>query len=180
MTRRTPALATAALIWVATTAPGQTAAPPEADRAKVIESAREIIDNARFCNFITLDRDRGHAQARIVAPSAPDADMVIWFATNSLTRKVGQIRADPRVTLTYFDSSDPSYVTILGTAEIVEDAAEKAKRWKDEWAAFYPNGPTGDDFTLVRVTPTRLEIVSESRGYSSDPKTWLPAAIEFP
>ena len=136
--------------------------------------------NARFCNLITLDRERGHAQARIVAPTAPDADMNIWIATNTLTRKVAQIRADPRVTLTYFDSSEPSYVTILGTAELVEDAAEKSKRWKEEWLEFYPDGPTGDGFTLIHVEPKRLEIVSESRGFSSDPKTWLPAAIEFP
>jgi len=33
---------------------------------------------------------------------------------------------------------------------------------------------------LIRFTPSRLEIVSESRGMIGDPKTWLPLSIEFP
>ncbi len=178
MAGRAAALATATVFWISTTALGQTGVPGGNDRAKVIASAREIMEKARFCTLITVDGE-GRPQARIVGPTAPDAEMNVWIATNVRTRKVGQIRADPRVTLLYFDASDPSYVTILGTAEIVEDATEKATRWQDEWAAFYPGGPGGETFSLIRVTPTRLEIVSESRGFSSHPKTWLPAGIEF-
>ena len=164
---------------LAASAFGQSAPPRQDDREYVLASAREIITNAGFCTLITVDSD-GNAQARIVGPTPPDADMTVWIATNSYTRKVGQIRADPRITLSYFDSLDPSYVTMLGNAEIVEDPAEKQRIWRDEWVDYYPSGPTGDDFTLIRFSPRRLEIVSESRGFSSDPKTWRPAAIEFP
>ena len=44
----------------------------------------------------------------------------------------------------------------------------------------YPNGARGSDVILIRVAPTRLEVVSESRGMVGDPKTWLPLAIDFP
>lgn len=33
--------------------------------------------------------------------------------------------------------------------------------------------------TDIRITPARLEIVSESRGMIGDTKTWLPLAIDF-
>ena len=178
MTLRTAVLATATVSLIATTVAAETASPGEEERAKIINSAREIMQQARFCTLITVDGE-GHPRARMMDPLRPGEGLNVWLATNPLTRKVGQINADPHVTLLYFDATDPSYVTILGTAEIVEDAAEKAKHWKDDWAAFYSDEHRGDDFVLIRVTPRRLEIVSESRGFSSDPETWLPAAIEF-
>lgn len=35
----------------------------------------------------------------------------------------------------------------------------------------------GDDYTLVRVTPFRLEIVDSA--FPTDPKTWRPVSIDL-
>lgn len=148
-------------------------------RAAVIAAATDIIQKARYCTFITIGED-GQPQARMVDPIAPDGHFTIWFATNPLTRKVEQVRRNPKVTLSCFDSSSSSYVTVLGRGHLVTEAAEKQRHWKSDWAAIYPNGVKGDDFMLIRITPVRLEIVSENRGMVGDPKTWLPPAIEFP
>ena len=160
----------------------QAIAAPQAaplTRAAVITAATDIIQKARYCTFITIGED-GQPQARIVDPLAPDAGMTMWFATNPLTRKVSQIRRNPRVTLSCFDAPSSSYVTLLGRADLVTDAAEKQRHWKADWTAIYPKGPGNPDVMLIRITPARLEIVSESRGLVGDPKTWLPLAIDFP
>jgi general stress protein 26 len=39
--------------------------------------------------------------------------------------------------LLYFNAAAAEYVTVLGTATLVTDSAEKARHWKEEWAAFY-------------------------------------------
>lgn len=36
------------------------------------------------------------------------------------------------------------------------------------------------DPVLIRLTPSRMEVVSEARGLAPDPKTWLPLAVTFP
>jgi general stress protein 26 len=156
----------------------QTAAKPPS-RTEVIAAARDVMQKAVHCTFVTIGAD-GHPQARIVEPTLPDANFTIWIGTNPLTRKVNQIRRDPRVTLVYFHAASVSYVTVLGHAEFVADTGEKERRWKTSWAPFCPNGFRGSDFMLVRVTPKRLEISSNSRKMTSDPKTWLPVVIEFP
>ena len=155
-------------------------APQRTDpaRQEIIAAARDIVSNARFCTFVTLGED-GHPQARIVDPLAPDADFSIWFATNPLTRKVQEVRRDARVTLSCFDTTTASYVTVLGRAALVSDANEKTAHWKDDWNRIYPNGARGNDVVLIRISPRRLEIVSESRGIHSDPKTWTPTVVEF-
>jgi general stress protein 26 len=151
-------------------------APP---RATVIAAATDIIQRAHYCTFITIGED-GHPQARIVDPLAPDADFAMWFATNPLTRKVEEVRRNPKVTLSCFDPASSSYVTLLGRGSVVSDPAEKQRHWKSDWSAFYPNGAKGSDVALIRILPERLEIVSESRGMIGDPKTWRPLAIDFP
>ncbi len=109
-----------------------------------------------------------------------DTNFITWIATNPITRKVNEIRRNPRVTLLYFDTASSSYVTLVGRAAIVADAAEKATHWKEEWAPFYDTRDGKRDFTLIRLTPTRLEIVSPGRGLAGDPKTWRPLTLSFP
>ena len=77
----------------------------------------------------------------MVDPIVPGADFTIWFATNPLTRKVDQVRRNPRVTLSCFDATTSSYVTVLGRGSLVTDATEKRRHWKTDWAAIYPNAP---------------------------------------
>jgi general stress protein 26 len=142
-------------------------------------AARDVMQKAVYCTFITIGED-GQPQARIVDPTFPDPDLTTWIGTNSLTRKVNHIRRDARVTMLYFHAASASYVTVIGRAALVTDAGEKERRWKTSWAPFYPNGSRDSSFTLIRVTPTRLEISSPSRQMPSDPKTWLPVAFDFP
>jgi len=157
----------------------QTAPAREPSRTEIVAAAIDVMQKAVYCTFITIGED-GQPQARIVDPTVPDSNLIAWIGTNSLTRKVNQIRRDPRVTLLYFHAASASYATVIGRAALVTDAGEKERRWKTSWAPFYPSGFRDSSFTLIRVTPTRLEISSPSRKMPSDQKTWLPVVIDFP
>src|SRR5258705_11160656 len=69
---------------------------------ELIAEAREIMTTTRYCALITIDKS-GRAQARTMDAFAPDEKMTVWFGTNPLSRKVFEIRRQPRVTLYYFD-----------------------------------------------------------------------------
>lgn len=167
------------LVFVWTPALRAQATPSQPARADVLAAGRDIIQKAGYCSLTTIGED-GHPQARIVDPQGPDESFNVWIGTNPLTRKAGQIRRDPRVAMLCFETATSSYVTLLARAEIVTDATEKARRWKAAWAPFYSAGASGSDFMLIRLNPTRLEIVSVARGFAPDTKTWLPVAITFP
>ena len=148
------------------------------DRAHVLEAARDVMEKARYCTLITLHA--GQPQARIVDPFEPDETMTIWMATHRLTRKVGEIRRNPRVTLHYFDTTRMAQVTLVGRAKIVDDPDEKKKRWKADWKPFYQDENRGSDYLLIRFTPQRLEIFSEPHELRNDPVNWRPVTITFP
>jgi len=175
------ALILAACFVVATAPPStahtQTSRTQPTDRERIITVAREIMAAARYCALITVD-STGRAHARTLDPFAPDEEMVVWLATNPRSRKVAEIRRNPRVTLYYFDREGQGYVTVHGSARLVNDRQEKTKRWKTEWQAFYPDREK--DYLLIAVTPERMEVVSETKGILGDSKTWRPLSISFP
>src|SRR5262245_10730103 len=87
--------------------------PKSLSRDELIAAAREIMNTTRYCALITIDAS-GRAQARTMDAFAPDEQMIVWFGTNPLSRKVNEIRRHPRVTLYYFDRENQAYVTIHG------------------------------------------------------------------
>jgi len=158
--------------------PALSAAQEQPSRSQILAAGWDVMQKAGFCSFVTIGND-GHPQARVVDPLGPVEDSTVWVATNPLTRKVDQVRRDPRVTLLCFEAATSSYVTILAKAAVVADVAEKARRWKASWTPFYPGGAKSDA-VLIRLTPSRMEVVSEARGITPDPRTWLPLAVTFP
>jgi general stress protein 26 len=174
---------TAAVFLVAVALPTATIAqvvqPTSPPRAEIIAAAKDVMQTARYSTLVTIGED-GQPQARIVDPFVPDSDFTIWIGTNSLTRKVTEIRRDPRVTLLYFNAAAAEYVTVLGTAALIADSSEKARHWKPEWAAYYKDGPRSDGYLLIRVRPSRLEVVSPRHGLVNDPKTWRPVLLDLP
>ena len=143
---------------------------------KLKKAAREIMTSAGTCALITIDQE-GRPRVRVMDPFVPESDFTVWFGTNPNSRKVDQIKKDPKVTLYYLDSDGSGYVMIHGTAQIVIDQEEKEKRWKVEWEAFYPNKT--EDYLLIKVSPEWLEVISYTRGIAGDPTTWEPPTVLF-
>lgn len=158
-------------------APGDTS---DATRdAKTLASARELIQQARYCALITVD-DASQPQARTVDPLPGDDSLDVWVLTNLSSRKVAQLRHNPRATLYYFVPTSPGYVTLLGDATVIESAADKASAWRPAWGEARRKQIAREDFVLIHFRPRRLEIVSYAHGLTNDPKTMLPVILDLP
>ena len=168
-------LATASLFLLFFTLPAF-AQKPGHSRDALIAAAREIMTTTRYCALIT--NGSTGVQARAMDPFPPEADLTVWFGTNSRSRKVREIRRNPRVTLYYFNRENQEYVVLTGVARVVNDPQEKVKRWKDEWKSFYPNRAT--DYLLIQFKPDTFEVVSEKKQIFGDPVTWKPPRVTIP
>jgi general stress protein 26 len=149
---------------------------PIAERDTIITAARELIAEARYCALITLDAS-GHPHARAMEPFPPEDDMTIWFGTTRHSRKIQEIRNDARVTLYYADCLGNGYLTIKGSAQIIDDPEEKTKRWNENWETFYPEREK--DYILIKVTPKQLDLLSMKDGITGDEKTWRIPSVDF-
>lgn len=111
-----------------------------------------------------------------MSPFSPEKDMKIWFGTTANSRKVEQIKSNPNVVVYYYDTKGLSYVTINGTARIVNDKDKKEKYWVQNWKQFYPDKDKG--YILIEVTPQRLEVCSFKYKLFWN-AAGLPYSIEF-
>jgi general stress protein 26 len=110
-------------------------------------------------------------------PFPPEPDLTVWFGTNPKTRKVRAIRRDARATLAYASANGDGYLTLVGNARIVDDPAEKSKRWKPGWKDFYEDNAAGSDYVLIECTPARIEIISVTYNLGMDPRAFEPAVL---
>lgn len=163
-------------IAMAVSATAARPASAQLSRSELIEAARAVMAAAPYAALATVDAE-GRPDVRAMDPIAPDEDMVVWMATNPLSRKVTQLRESPTVALHYLDPNGPGYVTLHGTAKLVDDAEAKQRRWKETWTPFYAD--RGDSVLLIEVTPLWLEVVSVPHGAMGDPTSWAADVVEF-
>ncbi len=164
------------LLFISFNSFSQEAVHKDFSEKDLLNAARDIMESAGTCALITLDAS-GLPSVRVMDPFLPESDFTVWFGTNPKSRKVNQIKNNPKVTLYYLDKNSSGYAVIQGTAVLINDQSEKDKRWKTEWDAFYPNKSEG--YQLIKVSPQRLEVISYTHGIIGDPATWEVPVVHF-
>jgi general stress protein 26 len=149
---------------------------PKLDRAQLVAAAREIMQAQTYCALITID-ETGRPQARTMNPFPPEEDMTVWFATNTRSRKVQEMRKDPQVVLYYADHSKATgYVALSGRAVLVDDMKEILKRKRAYWDSAFPGLK---NLVLIKVMPERLDVLNYGKGALGDEVTWRTPSIEL-
>lgn len=84
----------------------------------------------------------------------------LWIFTLRSSRKARNLAANPRMSLMWRPGSE---VYLTAGAELVDDAADKARLWARPDLPFDPAGffgtPDNPAFVLVRVTPRRAVVM---------------------
>jgi len=114
------------------------------DRDKLVELMRDM----HVAMFTTTAGD-GTLEAVPMARQEVETSAELWFITARDTRHVANIEARPRVGLTF--SSRDAWVSIHGTAEVVDDQAKLEELWNSFAEAWLPGGPEDGNATLIRV-----------------------------
>ena len=156
----------------------------EAQKQKSVESAQDLVDLAvsvtsRAGEFAILSNvnEEGGVSSRMIQPFPVEIDSVtsdpcIFFNTNLFSRKVKQIRANPKCTITYVNPKEMAYVTWQGEVVQVQDKMAAKKHWRDWLLVFYPEGPDGHRFSTWTMRPDKIQVVSVTEGVVSGREDW--------
>jgi general stress protein 26 len=147
----------------------------EITQDSLLRIARTIIDSASCNILITVDVN-GKPHARQMSPFPIEDNWVIWLGTSPISRKAKQIQNNPNVIVYYYRPKGFSYVSIAGTARLVNDSDLKAKYWINGWERYFPDREK--DYILIEVTPENLEIVSYKHNLFWDSK-WAPRSVDL-
>jgi general stress protein 26 len=126
----------------------------------------DLIKDIRFAMFTTR-HSNGHMHSRPMTTqnSSLDEDASLWFFMSRKGEPAADVMLDPTVNVVYADPGDDSYVSVSGTARVVEDLGKKQQLWSKMAEAWFPGGPTDPDLALVevRITHANYWDVEESK-----------------
>ncbi|MBK7131650.1 MAG: pyridoxamine 5'-phosphate oxidase family protein [Bacteroidales bacterium] len=146
------------------------------NRDTLMFAAKEIIKGTNYCGLATVDAS-GQPQMRTMNPFPVNDEFITWFATSRSSRKVKEIKNNPKVCVYYADhSTAKGYVSITGTAEVIDDRDLLVKMKRDYWNGI-PKWET--NFVLIKIVPKTMEVVNYKRGLSSDPNTFSAPKMVF-
>jgi general stress protein 26 len=133
----------------------------------VLKAVYETIESVELC-FLITNNEVGHISSRLMQCFKPEPDFTIWFGTRQNSRKVNEIRANPRAVVSFHNTKENAYVTLTGNAEVVEDIELRQHYWRPAWEQFFPAAPE-EGYLLIRFTPVEIEILNFERNIAPQP-----------
>ena len=125
--------------------------PAEA-RKKVFELIKDV-----QVSMMGTYAPEGFMHARPMVARVLEADGDLWFFTSRSSHVVDEVRADPRVLLTYAEPKDQHYVSVSGTGTVVDDKAKAKELWSEPMRTWFPKGVDDPDLILIKVDAERAQ-----------------------
>ncbi len=136
-----------------------------------IQQLAELIRDVDIAMFTTTGVD-GRLYSRPLGTQQVAFDGDLWFATSADSPKVAEISLNPQVNVAYASPSKNTYVSVAGTARVVDDRAKVEELWSPAMKLFFPGGKDDPNLRLIHVR-------AESAEYWDGPGTLLGKALSF-
>ncbi|SOC58395.1 pyridoxamine 5'-phosphate oxidase family protein [Ornithinimicrobium cerasi] len=119
-----------------------------ADVAKV----HELISGMDIAMLTTVDADspEGRLTSRPLSTQLAEEDGDVLFLVRASSAVAADVRADPRVNVAY--SSMKAWVSLAGTATLVEDRALVKQLWSKGADMFMDGGPENPDNVVLKIS----------------------------
>lgn len=136
------------------------------------EATRKVADliKGNRTAMLTTVEDDGTIISRPMAIQDVAFDGDLWFFIERDARAVQQITARPHVNVTI--SSPSTWVSLAGSASVVDDRARKAELWNPVVEAWFPDGKDDADIVLLKVE-------GESAEYWDSPGGRVASLLSF-
>lgn len=116
----------------------------------------ELIKDIRFAMFTTVDAE-GVLRSRPMTTQQMEFDGDLWFFTRVDTAKVEDVRQYKQVNVSYAAPDDQRYVSVMGSAEVIDDRVKMEEFWNPAYKVFFPDGLGDTRLRLIRVEVREAE-----------------------
>jgi general stress protein 26 len=111
---------------------------------KKIDDLYHLIEGISVCMMTTRCENTGKLVSRAMSPRKPDSKTPadLWFFANNTTHKFEELKADPNVNLGFYKPGTSEWVSVSGTAKIVNDRQKIEELYDVDIRAWF--GDLGD------------------------------------
>jgi len=143
---------------------------------QLLDAVRRLIKSTEFCFFVTQG-ESGHPNARLMQPYEPDKDLTMYFGASPRSRKVRDVLQHPNISLAFYNQQETAYLTMLGSATVVDDPQLLSKYWRSNWNDLFPGGPGSGEYVLIKFVPVKIEMMNFSQQAMPQPYSLHPTAL---
>jgi general stress protein 26 len=140
-------------------------------RRENIEKLRELIKDIDIAMLTTVDED-GTLRSRPMGTQDAEFDGDLWFITSVDGGKVEEIRQERQVNVSYADTRGHRYVSVSGTATVIDDRAKVEEFWQPIYKAYFPEGKDDPKLRVMKISVLKAE-------YWDSPGGIIPTIIGF-
>lgn len=114
-----------------------------------------ILDKQSIVYIGSVDEDGFPNTKAMLAPRKREGIKVFYFHTNTHSMRVSQYKQNPKANLYFCDKRFFRGVMLIGTMEVLEDAASKEMLWQEGDTMYYSLGVTDPDYCVLKFTATK-------------------------
>lgn len=133
------------------------------------------IKDIRVAMLTSVGED-GRLYSRPMYTQEVEREDGLWFFTARSSAKSEQVTRHDEVNVSYVDPQRNVYVSVAGSAEIVDDPDKERELWNPMNKVFF-EGPDDPDLVLLHVDPERAEYWDAPSGTMRQLFTMARAAI---
>jgi len=121
---------------------------------KSTEQLWDMIKGIKFAMFTTRHPE-GYLHSRPMTTQNTDLDDgSFWFFMSRKGGPVTELAQEPTVNLSFSDPGEDTFVSVSGTAHVVNDITKARALWTSAAQAWFPGGADDPDLALVEVKAT--------------------------
>ncbi len=130
------------------------------------ETLWDLIKDIKF-GMLTTRHGNGHLHSRPLTTQnkSIDHDDTLWFFVSRSGQPAADVTKESQVNIAYAHPGSDSYVSVSGTAAIVENQEKKEELWTKMVQAWFPGGINDPDLALlcVRISHAHYWDVRENK-----------------
>lgn len=118
---------------------------------EAIEKALALVNRSTIAMFGTSSVE-GYPNIRAMIKMENEGLRRIWFSTNTSSKKVAQLKKNPKSCVYFVDFDEWMGVILIGTINIVQDPESKQRLWREGFEKYYPSGVNDPDYSVLLFT----------------------------
>ena len=121
------------------------------DPQKTVE---KLIRKQKVAFIASVDDDGFPNMKAMLSPRKRNGLKEFWFSTNTSSNRVEQYRKNSKASIYFYEKLFYRYsgALLIGTMEVLEDAASKEMIWQDSDTKYYKGGVTDPDYCVLKFT----------------------------
>lgn len=119
-------------------------------KEEAMEKGLSLVDRSTIAMLGTYGA--GYPDIRAMIKNENEGLKTIWFTTNTSSKKIEQLKKNPKVCVYFVDFDKWMGLKLIGTIDILQDPASKQRLWREGFERYYPLGVSDPDYSVLCFT----------------------------